>query len=743
MKLRELPKPEVFKSGVDENNRKKFSFSNNAKKYRIMSSLIYKYKIRAIIREISTNAIDGHLAAGNTGSFDVHIPSTLEPWFSVRDYGTGLCHDDIESIYTVYFESTKTDDPDAIGALGLGSKSPFCYSEAFTVDSVFQGVKRSYVAYLENDEPFIDLVNTTETNEPSGILVKVPVKLEDIGGWETEAHRIYESFGAIRPNFIGVSLDINYQNNDPDPVTGIITHTSSYSKGLYARMGGIMYPIDFNIYQNSLLSFNMNSSDTYIMEFALGELDFMPSREELSLDRITLAKIKERIEGVNQVYHDELVLQFEQCNTAREKLVFYHTRTHSIQNYMNTQYASNGLFAINDMSPADAKSTIANVQSTNYEYLTGVWANRYDGARACEFRQIGRHTSHRHETQRKMRIDRITDPWEQKKLYIVSNVGKGYKKQLVGYCLLNNINTIYCVHKPAKEDGLKDFIEYFMFDESEIVYLDISKMNEELEQYKTSYPKTKLSSYSDRESVKSPTLNRYYLDGENVVREDLYYTKQQFVDMKPEYALRVYGVDDYDKLDTNGNTCFDYTQIMDPSYRYKLKRIMQIAGITSFVTVRNSLWDRIGQSNVMCLDDKLRGIFIDYANQLKENEYSTFESKQYSQEVTYLDTYFGIRLDKLVKNRYNEPLYTTLKTLCYHVLRIDETDKKFSSAMKKFRERNNKMKDRVDLAFKKFTELNPAIAQIISCMTYSMNSQSTGFKKPEVVENVNSLVRWK
>ena len=86
-----------------------FRIRNSAKAFNILSSGLYANKIRAIIRELSCNAVDSHVAAGKTDTpFDVHLPNQLEPWFSIRDYGTGLNHEQVTQIYTTYFESTKT-----------------------------------------------------------------------------------------------------------------------------------------------------------------------------------------------------------------------------------------------------------------------------------------------------------------------------------------------------------------------------------------------------------------------------------------------------------------------------------------------------------------------------------------------------------------------------------------------------------------------------------------------------------
>lgn len=216
MKLRQLAPQTIHTTGFDKGERTKFKMATSAKTYKIMSSTIYKYKIRAIIREISSNAIDGHMVAGNMNPFDVQLPTVLDPRFIVRDYGTGLSDWMVKEVFATYFESTKTDTDELIGALGLGSKSSFCYTETFTIESIQDGVKRAYTAYMDNGEPFVDQIYETETDEPNGVQITVPVKVEDIAEWEREAARVYEPFTGIRPRFIGVQVDVNWQPKEAD-----------------------------------------------------------------------------------------------------------------------------------------------------------------------------------------------------------------------------------------------------------------------------------------------------------------------------------------------------------------------------------------------------------------------------------------------------------------------------------------------------------------------------------------------
>jgi HSP90 family molecular chaperone len=81
-----------------------FRIKNSQKAFAILSSGLYSNKIRAIIRELSCNAVDSHVAAGKADiPFEVHLPTIFEPWFAVKDFGIGLTGDQVTSIYTTYF----------------------------------------------------------------------------------------------------------------------------------------------------------------------------------------------------------------------------------------------------------------------------------------------------------------------------------------------------------------------------------------------------------------------------------------------------------------------------------------------------------------------------------------------------------------------------------------------------------------------------------------------------------------
>ena len=299
MIINNAPVNEAIVSNVGEIGE--FRIRNSAKAFNILSSGLYANKIRAIVRELSCNAVDSHVAAGKADTpFDVHLPSQLEPWFSIRDYGTGLTHEQVTNIYTTYFESTKTNSNEFIGALGLGSKSPFSYTDNFTVTAVKDGKRGIYSAFInESGVPSIALMMTEETDEPAGVEVKFSVNdYWDFSKFSDEARNVYTYF-KLRPVVTG---DNNFQFRDVTYETENIIPGVHHKQGSYrsmALMGNIAYPIEVPNAEKNLGSLNELLGCGLDMEFDIGELDFQASREGLSYIPQTIASIKRKLEAVN------------------------------------------------------------------------------------------------------------------------------------------------------------------------------------------------------------------------------------------------------------------------------------------------------------------------------------------------------------------------------------------------------------------------------------------------------------
>jgi hypothetical protein len=357
MKLHNTLENQAVLSNV--NDLGEFRIRNSAKAFNILSSGLYANKIRAIIRELSCNAVDAHTAAGK-GSvpFDVHLPNSLEPWFSIRDYGIGLNHDQVTNIYTTYFESTKTDSNDFIGALGLGSKSPFSYTDNFTVVAVKDGNKGVYTAFInEQGIPSIALMMSEETDEPNGVEVRFAVESNrDFYRFEEEAQYVYKFF-KLRPVISGRAEfefeDFDYEFKDIIPgVHALNYYYHSSSSNSIAIMGNIGYPIE----ETSGLSAELGDLSALlgcklVMEFGIGELDFQASREGLSYIPETVTAIKNKLLALNSVLEKQVTDEVSKIENMWERVEFLTDRAKS-QLWVApvTAYTANNDIPFNSMS---------------------------------------------------------------------------------------------------------------------------------------------------------------------------------------------------------------------------------------------------------------------------------------------------------------------------------------------------------------------------------------------------------
>lgn len=322
MILNSAPQDQAILSNVGQIGE--FRIRNSAKAFSILSSGLYANKVRAIIRELSCNAVDSHTAAGKSNTpFDIHLPNSLEPWFSIRDYGTGLSHEQVTNIYTTYFESTKTASNEFIGALGLGSKSPFSYTDNFTVTAVQNGIKGVYTAFInESGVPSIAQMMTEETSDPSGVEVKFSVNDRyDFDKFRSEARDVYKYF-KLKPVVSG-NGDFGFKEVEYETENIILgVHSTSDSRASVAIMGNIAYPIAVPEADKSLGNLRELLGCGLVMEFGIGELDFQASREGLSYIPQTIDSIKRKLETVTAQLAIHIATEADAITNTWEKAIF-------------------------------------------------------------------------------------------------------------------------------------------------------------------------------------------------------------------------------------------------------------------------------------------------------------------------------------------------------------------------------------------------------------------------------------
>jgi len=302
------------------------SFEFNETMFDMMSSKTYTDPIRAVIRELACNAKDAHVVSGNDQPFEIHLPTTHEPWFEIKDNGTGMNNDEINSLFSLYGGSNKRNDNRTIGALGIGSKSPYAYTKLYTVVSTKDGVTYTYTFHVQNGKPTLSPGKVHETPDaPNGLTINFAVKESDIWEFENKAKTALE--------FITPLPKVNVKNFLPHkqsyviqtPVWGLRREARTAHHGYTARaiMGNVQYQVG-NIDESRTNSLQRKILEMPIdMFFELGDLDFAASRESLQLtpksiaailkmaDSIvddTIAQVREKIDACQNVWEAQVLL---------------------------------------------------------------------------------------------------------------------------------------------------------------------------------------------------------------------------------------------------------------------------------------------------------------------------------------------------------------------------------------------------------------------------------------------------
>jgi hypothetical protein len=294
---------DIQRSGVGTETE--FKIKTTAKAFDILSTGIYTDNIMAIVRELSCNAYDAHVAAGRKDvPFEIHLPNDLEPFFSVKDFGTGLSDSQVMTLYTTYFDSTKTDSNDFIGALGLGSKSPFSYTKAFEVISRHEGMRRVYSVFINEDgvPTIARLGDAIPTDEHNGLEVKMTVVRDDFYKFASKASSALRWF-ETKPTVIG-SVHFEFEHPPKTDMQGdgwYIYKGSTYSKQMHAVQGNVEYRVDIkqiegvsDVVKAFLRQVNV------IAFFNIGELEVAASREEIRYDKRTVAALERKIEAIHK-----------------------------------------------------------------------------------------------------------------------------------------------------------------------------------------------------------------------------------------------------------------------------------------------------------------------------------------------------------------------------------------------------------------------------------------------------------
>ena len=312
--------------GEDSN----FTIEMNPKMFRTLSDTMYQDKIGSMIRELSCNAMDAHIAAGEADKpFTIHLPDQIEPWFSVKDEGIGLSDQDIRSMYTSYGASTKDQSNDMVGAFGLGSKTPFAYTDQFTVTSIYDGMKRVYVAVMVDELPVIKLQHEEETSEHPGLEVNVGVNDYDFSTFRDKVLAQLRFF-KVKPTLLNNRYDVQFKDLDALEALierdGIKVFKQGYRddiRGIWVVQGGVGYILSIEKLgdmEDAAKSFAKAIAEKgAVIRVDIGDVEVTASREGISYTENTRKRIVKRLTDVANAISAETVAELRKMTSIWER----------------------------------------------------------------------------------------------------------------------------------------------------------------------------------------------------------------------------------------------------------------------------------------------------------------------------------------------------------------------------------------------------------------------------------------
>jgi hypothetical protein len=388
-------------------NRTPFKIKTSAKLFDILSSGIYKDKILAVIRELSCNAYDAHVVAKKTHvPFKLRLPTRLDPTFYVEDEGTGIDPERITDIYWTYGESSKTNSNDQIGALGLGSKSPFAYTKSsFVVKNRYQGVEYTYLCFINEDGmPDGSKVSEEPTDKPSGVTVEFAVRPEDITAFFDRTDRFFKRWGATMPIFVDMDVSEVIRSKPEKVIEGTEWYLEKVDRNRYAdhqgaiaMQGNVPYPIEVGSIPKMPKELAIIASNPFIITFDMGEINFASSREALQYDERTCNNIIARLEEVRA----ELGKSFQEkiFKKGMTQLQFITNFRRTFREFMTTIQYNGGSFGADtdawyvDLLLAKKKADRISYDGRNYqiaELIQGMISFDVDGHQAFGIYKLDR-----------------------------------------------------------------------------------------------------------------------------------------------------------------------------------------------------------------------------------------------------------------------------------------------------------------------------------------------------------------
>lgn len=370
-----------------QNETKNFGIGDASVVIDILRNRLYEHKKQTLVQEYICNARDSHRELGKfDNKFDVTAPTHFNPVFKVRDYGPGITPDRMENVFVMYGASTKRSTNTQTGGFGIGAKSAWSYTDSFTIVSIVDGIKRSYIAHTGvNNNGRLDLISTETTTEPNGTEIQVGVNSDDIGDFKAAIFRaIY--FWEEKPRVLGVSaaptLVRGFRVGDIEVINhSLVPNYASYGdygQTAIAVIDGVPYPLNEKLLQKcpALLALKGLTKEQLILHIDNGIVEVSASREAIADSTKSVDALRRIAERATKELKDHISDAFAKVTGTAEWVNLFKDLSNIIK-----------------IEPGYAKYKDYSLHGTgDYIYIS---SPLFKDIKATEIHCLGRHTNKR------------------------------------------------------------------------------------------------------------------------------------------------------------------------------------------------------------------------------------------------------------------------------------------------------------------------------------------------------------
>ncbi len=372
MKLNNIKPYYESSDGLDEVF---FSIKDQGMIFDILRNKMYSNPILAICREISCNARDAHREVGSGDiPIEIHVPNNLEPFYKIKDFGPGISTDRMYNIFIQYTASTKREDNTQTGGFGLGAKTPFSYSDSFSIITIHNGIKYNYCCAIDETKiGKISLFSKIPTDEANGTEIIIPVKPSDFRAF-IECTELSTRHWEVKPIIKGFSGPFMWKHTHKilDGKNWALMSSDGYSRSAKIIIDSIEYPLEYDIlrkYANSKLLDSLRG--IIVLYFQIGELTLSANREQVHLDEHTLSKIRARVDEMYKDIKNIIDEKIKKFTNLWDANIFFRKELNDVF------YNTSSLGRLEWQGIELNQNSFLNIDCTVFRFTKGTWSRKH------------------------------------------------------------------------------------------------------------------------------------------------------------------------------------------------------------------------------------------------------------------------------------------------------------------------------------------------------------------------------